>query len=97
MARIPQVTRTIQTTEVNLLCMNVVTAEPFNQVIILPRTYKDEKAILKAARVRIETDEIKVVHVVETAIKQTRYGMTEEKFIECADILPALGEKEDEE
>lgn len=42
MARTPMVTRTMQTTEVNVLCLNIEEGEPFNEVVTSPRTYKDE-------------------------------------------------------
>ncbi len=49
MARIPMVTRTVKATKVNVLCINIDTAEPFNKTLIISGTYKDEKAMLKAA------------------------------------------------
>ena len=88
MARIPQVTRTIQTTVANIMCLNIEKGEPFTQEVTLPRTYKDEKALLKKARPLVETDTIKAVHVVATEEVETLYGMTEQEFIENAQILP---------
>ena len=88
MARAPQVTRTIQTTRVTVLCLNVNTAEPFNKEIVLPRTYKNDDEILKILRKNYENDEVKFVHIVDTEIEETLYGMSEQKFIEVADILP---------
>ena len=88
MARVPQVTRTIQTTRVTVLCLNVNTAEPFNKEIVLPRTYKNDDEILKILRKNYENDEVKFVHIVDTEIEETLYGMSEQKFIEVADILP---------
>ena len=90
MARVPQVTRTIQTTKVNVLCLDIQAGEPFNKEVVLPRTYKDEKSMLKQAESVINTDEIKAVHIVSHEVQETRYGMTEQKFIELADILPPL-------
>lgn len=90
MARVPQVTRTIQTTKVNVLCLDIQAGEPFNKEVVLPRTYKDEKSMLKQAESVINTDEIKAVHIVSYEVQETRYGMTEQKFIELADILPPL-------
>ena len=58
MARKPMVTRTIQTTRCNVLCLNIVDGEPFNKEIILPRTYKDEKHLMKQVESVINTDEI---------------------------------------
>ena len=96
MARKPMVTRTIQTTRCNVLCLNIVEGEPFNKEIILPRTYKDEKHLMKQVESVINTDEVKAVHVVRTEIEETLYGMDEQKFIENAEILPPRTKAEKE-
>lgn len=88
MARIPQVTRTIQTTKVNVLCLNIKEGNPFNQTIVLPRTYKDDKAMLKAVEKVINSESVKAVHIVDSTVEETLYGMTEQKFIELATVLP---------
>lgn len=88
MARVPQVTRTIQTTKANIMCLNIEKGEPFTQEVTLPRTYNDDKAILKAAEKVINSDTVKAVHVVSAEVQETLYGMTEQRFIELADILP---------
>lgn len=88
MARIPMVTRTIQTTKANVLCLNIVDGEPFNEVVTLPRTYKDEKSLMKMVEKVINTDSVKAVHVVDTKVEETLYGMPEADFITKAKILP---------
>lgn len=88
MARIPMVTRTIQTTKANVLCLNIVEGEPFNKVVTLPRTYKDEKTLMKMVEKVINTDSVKAVHVVDTKVEETLYGMAEADFITNAKILP---------
>lgn len=90
MARVPQVTRTIQTTRANVLCLDIQMGEPFNKEVVLPRTYKDEKAMLKQVEKVINNDTVKAVHIVSHEVQETRYGMTEQQFIECAEILPPL-------
>lgn len=88
MARQPQVTRTITTTLANVLCLNIEKQEPFNQIVKIPRTYKSEKDMLKTVEKLVNTDTIKAVHIVSTETQETLYGMSEQKFIELADILP---------
>lgn len=88
MARIPMVTRTIQTTKANVLCLNIVEGEPFNKEVVLPRTYKDEKSMMKVVENIINTDEVKAVHIVQSTVEETLYGMTEQEFINNAKILP---------
>lgn len=88
MARTPQVTRTIQTTKVTVMCLNIKEGAPFNETVVLPRTYKDEKHLLKAAEKVINSDTVKAVHVVDSVVEETLYGMSEQKFIELATVLP---------
>ncbi len=96
MAKTPMITRTIQTTEVNVLCMDIKQGEPFNTTVTLPRTYKDNAAMLKAAAAVIDNEDTKAVHIVASEVKETLYGMKENDFIANADILPARAVKEHE-
>ena len=88
MARIPMVTRTIQTTTANVLCLNIKEGEPFNKEVVLPRTYKDEKSMMKVVEQLINTDDVKAVHIVRAEVNETLYGMTEQEFIAAARVLP---------
>lgn len=88
MARTPMVTRTIQTTKANVLCLNIVEGEPFNKAVTLPRTYKDENAMLKVISKMVDNDEVKAVHVVDSYVEETLYGMSEQRFIELAQVMP---------
>ena len=94
MARKPMVTRTIVTTKVNVLCLDINSAESFNKVVTLPRTYKDEKKLLKKVEEVVNTDEVKAVHVVDKEEVETLYGMTEQDFITNATILDPTTRKE---
>lgn len=94
MARKPMVTRTIVTTKVNVLCLDINSAEPFNKVVTLPRTYKDEKKLLKKVEEVVNTDEVKAVHIVDKEEVETLYGMTEQDFITNAVILDPTTRKE---
>lgn len=96
MARVPMITRTIQTTVCNVLCLNVDTAEPFNKQVTLPRTYKDENSMLKMAKSVLDTDTEKVVHIVSSHVEETRYGMSEQEFIEHGQIIAPLLEYEEQ-
>lgn len=87
MARLPMVTRTITTTKVNVLCLDIEQAQPCNKVVTIPRTYKDEEAILKKVKPLLETTTLKVVHVVSTETQEELYGMTEQEFVELAHKL----------
>lgn len=98
MARLPMVTRTITTTKVNVLCLDIEHEEPCNMVITIPRTYKDEETILKKVKPLLETESLKVVHVVDTETEETLYGMTEQEFVELAHpLLDRTGKTEETE
>ena len=85
--RKPMVTRTIQTTEATVLCIDITNSEPFNKTVTIPRTYKDEKSLMKKVASVIDNDTVKAVHVVATEIHETLYGMAEDDFIAAAEIL----------
>lgn len=88
MARIPMVTRTIITTKVNVLCLDVETGEPCNYDVVVPRTYKDDEVLMKKVRPLIEAGSLKAVHIVDKEEIETLYGMSEQEFIENAKVLP---------
>lgn len=88
MARKPMVTRTITTTEATVLCVDIEKGEPFNTTVVLPRTYKDEKNLMKAVESAVNNGSVKAVHVVATKELETLYGMEEGDFIKYATILP---------
>ena len=94
MPRLPMVTRTIVTTKVNVLCLDIKSAEPFNKVVTLSRTYKDEKKLLKKVEEVVNTDDVKAVHIVDKEEVETLYGMTEQDFITNATILDPATRKE---
>lgn len=87
MARKPMVTRTINTTKVNVLCMDTVAAEPMNKEVILPRTYSDKNKLFKAVQSVVDTEDFKAVKIVDVTNVETLYGMDEQKFIENAIVL----------
>ena len=103
----PMVTRTIITTEVTCLCLNTETTEPFNVRVTVPRTYKDNEALLKAVKKVAQTtgitdpdgntyfgEPIVVAKVVDFTEVETLYGMTETEFLASAKQLPPRGTKQ---
>lgn len=91
------VTRTFKTTKATVLMLDTVSCEPHNETVILPRTYKDVEAVLKATKKLVETEEDKVVKVVDVQEIEQLYGMSEVDFIKYAKELPARDSKKDEE
>lgn len=82
------VTRTITTTKAIVMCLDIVSGEPCNKSVVVPRTYKDDEALLKKVKEVLETETLKPVHIVGKEEIETLYGMTEQEFIECAEVLP---------
>ena len=97
MARIPMVTRTITTTKVSVLCLDVQTVEPFNKEVILPRTFKDDKKLFKKVEELVNNDDVRAVHIVAKEEVETLYGMSEQEFIENAKVLDPETRKQIEE
>ena len=87
MPRKNRITRTMKTTKVSVLCLNVVSAEPENINVTVPRTYPDEKSLMKVVRSMIETDDLKAVKIVDTEIVETLYGLDEELFLKYAEPI----------
>ena len=81
MPRKNQVTRTMKTTRCSVLCLDVLTAEPQNVEVTVPRTYPDEKSLMKVIRPMLETESLKPVKVVETEVVETLYAMDEDYFL----------------
>lgn len=86
--RKPMITRTITTTKATLMVADTMAGEILNMEVTLPRTYKNDEAIIKAARPIVESEELKVVSVVHVEITEALYGMTEADFIAHAELMP---------
>lgn len=86
MARVPMVTRTIITTKVNVMCLNIETGEPCNRSVVVPRVYKNDEKLLKKVKEVLETETLKPVHIDDKEVIETLYGMSEQEFIEHAEV-----------
>ena len=87
------VTRTIKSTKVVALCLNTITAEPYNETFNLAGTFKDHAKIKRELEKRYNDDTKVVAHIVQVEELNTLYGMTEQAFIENAEILPSRNAK----
>lgn len=98
MARKPMVTRTITTTIVTALCLDLEAGEPINRTFELPRTQTDKKTILKTLKKQFEVeDKLSIAQIVDISYNEKLYGMTEEDFIAHAEELPARAKNEESE
>lgn len=87
MARVPQVTRTIKTTKALVKGVDLDNDSMVNLEFTLPRTYKDDEAILKAIKKLHKNEKITIVKVMKTEVEENLYGMSEEEFISSAHII----------
>lgn len=88
MARIPMITRTLTATICEVLCVDVEAGDTIVETVKVPRTFKNNEALMKALRPLVETEQIKPVHIQSKTVKETLYGMTEAEFMEHAKVLP---------
>lgn len=87
MARERMITRTVEITTSEVMCMDVNKAEVITKTYDISGTFTDDE-LLKAIKKIYENDTFKVVHVVSQKTSELLYGMPESKFIELAQILP---------
>lgn len=89
MARQPMVTRTVKISHVNVLCLDIINEAPFQKIVDISREIKDKDKLLKKIKGIVDSDEVVAVRIIGTETEEVLYGMTEQKFIETADILPS--------
>lgn len=87
MARERMVTRTVEVSTIEVMCLNVETCEVSTQNFELSGYYDDFNVALKSVRKLYETDKFKVVTVQNITVKEVLYGMPEIDFIRMAKVL----------
>lgn len=95
MARERMVTRTVELTIAEVMCLNTTTAEVQVRSFEIGGGLTEEKAILKAVKKLHETDTFKCVALQSVSVKEILYGMTEIDFIAHAKVLPPRTKIED--
>ena len=81
MARKPMITRRITSTKVQALCMDLYTRQAVERELVLPRTYKDDTALLKALSKEYDCEMLKVTAVLGSEVEKDLYGLTEQEFL----------------
>ena len=93
MARERMVTRTVELSICDVMCLDTVTAEVSVKSYEIGGGITDERALLKAVKKLHETDTFKCVSISKVTPKEILYGMPESRFIELATVLPPRGTK----
>lgn len=81
MARARMVTRTIDITTAQILCLDVTTSTVTHLEVEIPGGVNTDTAIMKWVKKYHETSTFKCVSVVNATINEVLYGMPEEDFI----------------
>lgn len=94
MARVRMVTRTINSTLVNALCVNPTTKEVEEKELTLAGTFDDDKALAKAIA-KLNTETQVVVSIYGSKVISKLYGMTEQMFLENATVIDKESEADE--
>lgn len=87
MARKFNVTRTIKTTTVTAMTINIDSASVDNVTLTLSGEHTDEAYLLKAVKKSFDTDNVRVAAILDYHVDSALYGMDEETFIANAVVL----------
>lgn len=97
MARVRMVTRTINATVIEAMCVDTTTAEvSIKELELTGETFTEEKA-LKALKKEYETDTLKVVSIQKMKVREEMYGLKEIDFLKVAQKLDPATRKAIEE
>ena len=100
MARQQMVTRTVESTKVSALCVDLTTQETLAQEYNISGKFADDEKgnekLLKATKKVAETDTIKIVSILSKETQETLMGMTEQEFMSLAKVLPPRTRKDAE-
>lgn len=97
--RKPMVTRTITTTTATILCANTATRAMEEKALTLPRTYADEKAVMKYIdkhQDSFDLGDLKPVSMISKVENNQLYKMSEEDFIKYATPTTDADENDEE-
>lgn len=81
--RVPVVSRTLTTTRVELICLNVESGRTESVFMSFPREPTDDY-ILNQAKREYETNNFKVVYIADRICFTAKYSMSEAEFIQNA-------------
>ena len=93
MARERMVTRTVELSVCEVMCMDTVKAEVRICTFEIGGGLTDKKSLIKVIKKLHDSDTFKCVEITKITPKEILYGMPENRFIELATILPPRGTK----
>lgn len=87
MARHSMVTRTLSRTTVEALCLDITSGLAVSKILEISGVYKSEDLLMKKVKEKLESETLKVVHIVNASKSEQLYGMYEEEFMKLATPL----------
>ena len=75
------VTRTIKTTLVTALCLNLETEESYEQMFLLAGHFRNQAQLQRVLEKEYNSDKFKVVYVKSSEESKGLYAMDEQKFL----------------
>lgn len=96
MSRPPQVSRTICTTLAEVLILDILNERPEIREIRVPRSYNTDRKLINRIQAALNDPNLKVVHIRQKRVQTLRCTMTEQKYIETADILEIIEQGEND-
>ena len=83
-----KVTRTIISTKVTALCIDLKKVEPYNDIIVIPGSFTTaDKKLESKAHAFYDNDSRKIVQIQSAEPEEKIFGMTEETFMKYANEL----------
>ena len=86
MPRKPVISRTMNTTVTTILYVDIANQTTAEKTVRIPRTYKTEKQLLRKLRQIYDDDSIKVVHIIESRPETVKCKLTEQQYLNAAEI-----------
>lgn len=96
MARKRMITRTIMQTSVEVMTLDIETAEVQINSYDIGGQYTDEELLKKLQKI-FQTDTFKLVHIESQTCNEVLLGMEEEDFIRLAKVLPPRNANKEED
>ena len=90
------ITRTINKTSCIMVVFDVNTNQPTERETTVAGTFKTDEDLTAKLKDLYETETEKVVHVKDVNVISELYGMTEQTFLDNAEIIHKKGDSEDE-
>lgn len=87
MPRIPSVTRTMKTTHVMVKAVDIDNEKMLDLEFKLPRTYKNEDAMMKMVNKLHSNPSVKIVKIMDARVETHKYEASEDDYLSIAHIV----------